>query len=71
MKRKNLKISGEENKYTNVSSTSKDETFKSRLSLLTRRKHLMVAGEKKKHTNCALDPKDQTSYFQVYNDTSK
>ena len=31
--------------------TQKDQTFKSKSSLLTRRKHLTVTGEENKHTN--------------------
>jgi len=55
-----LKISSEENKQTNVPSTSKDQTFKSKPSLLTKRKHLKVLTEKNKHTNYALNLEDRT-----------
>jgi len=53
-KRKHLKISGEENKQTNVPSTPKDQTLKSRPSLLTRRKHLTVLEEENKHKKVPL-----------------
>jgi len=61
MRRKSLKFPGEQNKYTNVPLTLKDQTFNSRASLLLRRKHPKVIGEENKYPNYALDPKGQTS----------
>jgi len=60
MKMKRLKILGEQNEHTNVSSIPKNQTFKSRSSLSMGKKHLKVLEDENKHTNCALDPKDQT-----------
>jgi len=65
MKRKHLRISGEENKQTNMLLTLKDQTFKSGSSLLTRGKHMAVAREENNHTSRALDAEDCTSKSKI------
>ena len=64
-KRKEMKISEEENKHTNMPSTLNDQTFKWRPSLSMRKKHLTVPREESKYTNCGLDPEDQTFKSKV------
>jgi len=75
MRRKHLKISVKENKYTRCAFNIEDQTFKSRPSLSARRTHLKITGEENKHSKCAIDPKGQIVKskidFQVKNQPLK
>jgi len=58
MRREHPKIWGEENKHTNMPSTQKDQSFKTRFSISTKRKYPTVVEEENKHLNCSLNPED-------------